>query len=533
MKKYSLFIILSILFSVCVPGLRAAITLPNIPSTPFPITNYGATTTSLDNSTAINSAITAANNAGGGKVVIPAGTFLSGPITMKSNVNLYLSKGAILQLMPYGTGNGTPAGSYPNNGTANTYANFISGQSLSNIKISGTGAIEGNGTAWWAAYKANTAIARPCVIRFKACSIVQIDSITLRNAPNVHLTLGSSGSSRGSNGTISNVTISAPSTAPNTDAIDTWYWDGIDIRNCNLSVGDDNVAMNTYSKNISIRKCTIGTGHGISVGSYTVDVQNVNVDSCTFNGTTNGIRLKSNITRGGNDSTFTYSNITMNNVKYPFYITSWYDNEPYPASSQVAGTVISTTPIFKNITFKNITVTNSTYGGIIYGLPEMPIKNVVFDNVKIAATTGGLVANYVSGLQFINCSSITIPSSKGNALVSQASVTSGTPYSATISGINLKTGVSTSCTAGVDEVIANENLKCYPNPFSGDEVMVKAKDEISKVIVYTLTGQRVFEKTGNGSNEFPINMFGLHSGYYLADIRFINGTSASLKLIKE
>jgi len=533
MKKYTSLLIITILFSVCITELQAAITLPNIPTTQFPITNYGATTSSLDNSTAINAAITAANTAGGGMVVVPVGTFLSGPITMKSNVNLHLSKGAILQLMPYGNGNGTPAGSYPNSGTADTYNNFIYGQSLSNIKISGTGIIEGNGSAWWTAYNANSAIARPCVIRFKACNTVQIDSITVKNAPNVHITLGSSGSSRGSNGTISYVTVSAPSTAPNTDAIDTWYWDGIEIHHCNLSEGDDNVAMNTYSKNIYIHHCTMGTGHGISVGSYTNDVQNVFVDSCTFSGTTNGIRLKSNNTRGGNDSTFTYSNITMANVKYPFYITSWYPTEPYPASSQVAGTVTTLTPQFKNITFKNITVTNSTYGGIIYGLPEMPIKNIVFDNVKISATSGGLVTNYVNGLQFINCSSITIPTSKGNALVSQASVTSGAPYSATTSGINIKTGVSTSCTSAVDEVIDDESLKCYPNPLSGDAAIIKAKDEILKVQVFTLTGIKVKEQNGNQSKELPLQLNGINAGYYIANVLFNNGLKGSLKLIKE
>jgi len=505
------------------PKLHAAILLPNIPATQFIITNYAASTSSLDNSAAINATITAANTAGGGTVVIPTGTFFSGPITMKSNVNLYLSKGAILQLMPYGTGNGTPTGSYPNSGTANTYNNFISGQSLSNIKISGTGTIEGNGTAWWAAYNANSAIARPCVIRFKACSTVQIDSITVKNAPNVHITLGSSGSSRGSNGTISNVTVSAPSTAPNTDAIDTWYWDGIDIRNCNLSVGDDNVAMNNYSKNITIHNCIIGTGHGISVGSYTVDVQNVNVDSCSFNGTTNGIRLKSNITRGGNDSTFNYSNITMNNVKYPFYITSWYDNEPYPASAQVAGTVVATTPQWKNIKFKNITVTNATYGGIIYGLPEMHIKNIVFDNVKIGTTSTGLITNFVDGLVF-NCSSITVPSSKGNAII---------PYAAGITGINSTSGASTSCVTALEDISAPENLTSFPNPLKGDYFTVRSENPISTVRIYSLTGIKIKELNGQQQTKLPINVSEIKSGCYLVNLQFANGTTGSLKLLKE
>ena len=516
--------ILCLFFCLSIVVLHATVLLPNIPDTQFLITDYGASTSSLDNSSYINAAITAANAAGGGTVVIPPGTFLSGPITMKSNVNLNISTGAILQLMPYGTGNGTSAGSYPNNGTADTYANFIFGSGLSNIAISGSGTIEGNGTAWWAAYKANSAVSRPCVIRFKACNTVLITGITIKNAPNVHITLGQSGSTRGSNGTISYVTILSPSTSPNTDAIDTWYWNDIDIHHCNLSEGDDNVAMNSYSKNIKISNCTLGTGHGISVGSYTIDVQNVSVDSCTFSGTTNGIRLKSNNTRGGNDSTFVYSNITMNNVKYPFYITSWYDNEPYPASAQVAGTVTATTPQWKNITFRNITVTNSTYGGIIYGLPEMHVSNVVFDNVKIGATTSGLITNFVDGLIFKNCSSITLPSGKGNAVI---------PYAATITGINQTSGVSTSCVAdGVDEISAGSKLSCYPNPVTGDNITLSSDISIAKVKVFSLTGVEVKEENGNHSRLLPINLTGISPGYYVLNVLLDNGTINSLKLIK-
>lgn len=509
---------------ICLTALNATLLLPNIPATQFLITDYGASTSSLDNSMAINAAITAANTAGGGTVVIPAGTFLSGPISFKSNVNLNISAGAILQLMPYGTGNGTPAGSYPNNGTADTYSNFIFGSGLSNIEISGSGTIEGNGTAWWAAYKANSAVSRPCVIRFKACNTVLITGITIKNAPNVHITLGQSGSARGSNGTISYVTILSPSTSPNTDAIDTWYWNDIDIHDCNLSEGDDNVAIDSYTKNISIHNCTLGTGHGISVGSYTVDVQNVNVDSCTFTGTTNGIRLKSNITRGGNDSTFIYSNITMNNVKYPFYITSWYDNEPYPASAQVAGTVTATTPQWKNIIFKNITVINSTYGGIIYGLPEMHIKNVVFDNVKMGATNSGLVTNFVDGLVFKNCSSITLPVGKGNAVI---------PYAAAISGINTTTGASTSCTSGVNEISANETLSYYPNPLVGDNFTVNSTDVISKVRIFSLTGVQIRQEEGNQSTQVPVNLAGVKKGCYVVNVLCNNGSNSSLKLVKE
>jgi polygalacturonase len=362
------------------------------------------------------------------------------------------------------------------------------------------------------------------MIRFKACNTVLITGVTLQNAPNVHLTLGQSGSSYGANGTISNVTIKAPSTAPNTDAVDTWYWNGIDILNCNFSVGDDNVAMNSYSQNITIKDCTFGTGHGVSVGSYTINVNNVTVDNCTFTNTTNGIRLKSNRTRGGDDSTFSYSNITMDNVKYPFYITSWYDKEPYPASAQVAAAVTATTPKWNNITFKNITVNNSPNAGIIYGLPEAYINNVVFDNVKIEATTKGLITNFVTGLEFKNCSSITIPANKGNAIV---------PYEATITGINTTSGVSTSCTLGIDQVQAETSGFCFPNPVKGVDFTVKANSGINKILIYNLSGEKIKEQKGNMLTQQLVNIEELSTGSYVVEVVLDNGKINKLKLIKE
>ena len=526
MKNNKSILIICLVISTCLPvAVRAQITLPDIPNTQFLITDYGAETSSADNSAAINATIAAANNGGGGTVVIPAGTFLSGPITMESNVNLYISAGATLQMMPYGNGNGSPTGSYPNNGTTDSYANFIYGNGLNNIEISGTGVIEGNGSAWWTAYEANSSIHRPYLIRFKACHTVLINDITLQNSPNVHICLGQSGSQFGSDGTISNVTIKAPSTSPNTDAIDTWYWTGVDILNCNLSEGDDNVAMDSYSHDINIKDCTFGNGHGVSVGSYAASVNNILVDSCTFNGTTNGIRLKSNRTRGGQDSAFVYSNITMNNVKYPFYITSWYDKEPYPASAQTPAAVTGTTPLWKNITFKNITVTNATYAGIIYGLPEMYVDSVVFDNVQIAATKQGLITNFVSGLVFKNCSSVTVPGNAGNAIV---------PYDAAISGINLTTGTSTSCSpTGVHYVKAAGSVSCFPDPVKGDDFTVNADYAINKVGIYNLAGYEVKEQNGNQSNRLTMDVKGLLAGYYIVKIMSGNNEVHSLKLIKE
>lgn len=527
MKIFNNYLIICLLIGISFPAVaQTQIPLPHIPTTQYVITDYGATTSSLDNSTAINKAITAANSAGGGTVVFPSGTFLSGPITMKSNVNLYFSNNDTLRMMPYGNGNGSPAGSYPNDGSTDSYQYFIYGENLHNIEVSGFGVIDGDGQAWWNAYEANKSIHRPYLIRFKACDTVYITGITLMDSPNVHVCLGRSGSKTGSDGTISHIKVIAPSSSPNTDAIDTWYWNNILIEHCNLSEGDDNVAMDSYSHNITIKDCTFGNGHGVSVGSYTTSVHNVTVDSCTFNGTTNGIRLKSNRTRGGQDSTFSYSNITMNNVKYPIYITSWYPHEPYPASSQTSQPVTSTTPLWKNITFKNITITNSTYAGIIYGLPEMYIDSVVFDNVKLNAVKKGLIANFITGLVFKNCSSISLPGSAGNAIVS--------PYDADITGINQTTGASTSCTpSAVTYVKAPRTVYCYPNPVKGNNFTVKANNGINEVRIYNLVGEEVKAQSGDLLTQMTVDVSTLPSGYYIVNVLSGKGEVHSLQLIRE
>ncbi|WP_123955250.1 glycosyl hydrolase family 28 protein [Flavobacterium cheongpyeongense] len=517
------------------PDVATTQMLPNIPATQYVITEavYGGSTANLNNATAINAAINAANAAGGGTVVVPAAAapFLSGPITMKSNVNLQISAGATLQLMPYGNGNGVPAGSYPNSGTVDTYTTFIYGENLTNIAITGGGTIEGDGSAWWTAFDA-TGIGRPGIIRFKACNKVLVSDITIHNAPNVSLTMGKSGSGRGGNGTIKNVTVMAPETAPNTDALDVWYWDGLDVLNCKFSVGDDDVAIDANSQNIKIKNCAFGEGHGVSIGSYTSNVNNVFVDNCSFNGTSNGFRLKSAIDRGGNETTFYYSNVTMENVSTPFAITSWYPKEPTAApATLVAGTVTGTTPTWKNITFKNITVNNSTNAGVLFGLPESPITNVVFDNVKINATAKGMVANFVAGLVFQNCSSITIPNGSGNAIISySAESVSGSNI---INGINTTTGAPTTCNLSVGDISFTNKFSFYPNPVKGGNFTISTDSGIEKIVIYNLSGTKIKELNGNDLTQQTIDVEGFSTGCYLVQIMLDNGKINTAKLIKE
>src|SRR5581483_7381037 len=165
----------------------------------------------------------------GGTVVVPSGTFLCGPIKLKSNVGLQLASGAVLKALAYGT--------YPGSGGTAAVAPLIAIDGLTNVLISGSGTIEGQGAAWWSAYTASK-VARPAMIEMSSTTTVEIAGIKIQNAPNSHISVEKSNNSV----TISGVTISSPSNSPNTDGIDTWS-PNINILNCNISCGDDNIAM--------------------------------------------------------------------------------------------------------------------------------------------------------------------------------------------------------------------------------------------------------------------------------------------------
>jgi len=534
----------------------ADVQLPQgIPSTRFIITDYGAATTNIDNASFINAAITAARIAGGGIVVFPAGTFLSGPISIPNGtakLDLHFEAGDTLRMLPYGKYPGAPD-NYKN-------FNFIYPQSCSDIAITGKGVIDGNGASgWWDAYTAKTITTRPCIIRFKACHRVLVDSITLYNAPNVHLTMGQS-STMGDNATISNITVYADVPSPNTDCIDTWYWSGINIVNCNLSGGDDNIAMDSYTQNITIKHCILGrgivpsyltgtgsnsTGHGCSIGSYTIAVKNVVVDSCTFNGTDYGIRIKSDRDRGGNGANavqnLSYSNLTMTNInKIPIYMTCYYNSsDPTGNPNVAAAATTGTTPQYQNITFKNITAsTISTSSSSVrvmslFGLPEMPISNVVFDNVQLnslsTSTSSSVYVSYINGLSF-NCSNIT---RNGNPYTSNPYAfiqNTYFPFHSTITGIDISTGKSTNCETGISSVPA-ESVSCYPNP-ANDKITVTAGYAISKATLFSLNGTIIKTVSGHGDKQLSINMEDVPDGFYLLKITGVNNITNTLKLTK-
>jgi polygalacturonase len=113
----------------------------------------------------------------------------------------------------------------------------------------------------------------------------------------------------------------------------------------------------------------------------------------------------------------------MTNVQNPVFITSYYPTLPTDPKADTAMAITATTPTWRNITIKNVTVTGSTNAGILWGLHEAQISNLIFDNVKIQATTGMQIF-HATGVSFVNGSSVT---PKSGAAV--------TTYDATVTGI--------------------------------------------------------------------------------------------------
>jgi polygalacturonase len=364
--------------------------LPAIPASVFNITNYGAIGNGVaTDTTAIHAAIRAASARGGGVVEVPRGTYLSGPIWLQSKIKLQVDAGATLQMLPLGK--------YPG-GTWNP-ATFISGAGLHDVAIGGSGTIDGQGSPWWP-YARVLGARRPRMIGLSSCNRVLIEKITLKNSPMFHIAI----SGRSANVTVRGVTIRAPaSTDPknpshNTDACDV-RGRNVLIADCDVSVGDDNFTCGGNTSDVLITNCTYGYGHGVSIGSPTWGgVSNLTVVNCTFNNTEAGIRIKSDRDRGGYLHNLSYLNLRMTNVASPILIYGAYmaTNREYRnlngltpaiAATYPSAKVGSRTPIYRDITFSNITATaqSGRRAGLIWGLPEMAVSNVVLQQVNITA----------------------------------------------------------------------------------------------------------------------------------------------------
>ncbi|HEY2827885.1 MAG TPA: glycoside hydrolase family 28 protein [Pirellulales bacterium] len=364
--------------------------LPKIPDRTFNVKDFGAVGDGKTWDTeAIRKAIAEVNKAGGGRLVVPAGVYLTLPIELCSQLDLHLEDGAVLQAAGTFTDFGLPEPETLKDQNevkekVKMPAPFVSGNNLHDVAISGTGAIDGAGATWWAwserasrAQPGRLVYPRPKMVVIDGCQRLHISGVTLRNSPMFHLV-----PRKVSDLLIEDVKIKSPLNAPNTDAMDPSDCNNVLIRKCDIDVGDDDVVIKAGGHDILVEDCNIHHGHGLSIGSETANgVHDVLFRHCTMDNTDNGIRIKSMRGAGGLVQRIHYDDIQMKNVRDAIVLDLQYVDNNRPDFRGDPDKI----PKIQDIDLRNVTVESAHNAGKIRGLPERPISRVTFQNVSVNA----------------------------------------------------------------------------------------------------------------------------------------------------
>jgi polygalacturonase len=345
---------------------------------------------------AIQKAIDACAAKGGGTVQLTAGTYVSAPIVLKSNITLQLLKGATLL--------GSPDHSdYPEKTEFRMpgLQSLVSATNVENVSITGEGTIDGNGESWWQMARSvrdagvmGNPHPRPRLVVFDHCKHMRIQGVTLQNSSMWQLVPYYC-----DDVIIRNVRVLAPQHSPNTDAVDPFSSSNVTIDHLYADVGDDDIAIKSgainspgpddSSSNITITDCTFLHGHGLSIGSEIAGgARNIVAERIHFDGTDNGIRVKANRDRGNDVSNLVFRDIDMKDVKNPLVISEYYPRILPPEGAVTPEPVTRLTPHFHGILLENVTATGGAMAGAIVGLPEAPVTDIILKNVKLSGEKG-------------------------------------------------------------------------------------------------------------------------------------------------
>ncbi|MBO8478253.1 MAG: glycoside hydrolase family 28 protein [Bacteroidetes bacterium] len=355
------------------PFEMEAVTLPEIPDLSVDLRDFGAVGDGLTlNSEAFSKAISHLEAAGGGHLVVPDGIWLTGPITLKSNIDLHVTPDAVILFSP-------ERDLYPIVETVfegldtRRCISPVNADGARNISITGGGTIDGSGDSWRQVKRSKMAPSqwkslllsggftnskgdvwypdssswrgslvsdsfnvpqglesdeewesvktylRPVMIGLKECTNVLLKDVTFQNSPcwNIHPLMCR-------NVTVDNITVRNPSYSQNGDGIDIDSCEGVVIVNSTFDVGDDAICIKSGkdedgrrrarpTRNLIVDNCTVYRGHGgFVVGSeMSGGVSNISVTRCRFLGTDVGLRFKSCRGRGGVVENIYVSGITM------------------------------------------------------------------------------------------------------------------------------------------------------------------------------------------------------------------------------
>ena len=369
---------------------------PKIPDRTFNLADFGAVGDGRKlNTAAFKQAVAAVAKAGGGRLVVPKGEFRTAPFSLCSNLDLHLEAGALIQAPETFEELGLP---HPSTFKTQAEASarvkapdpLISGRNLHDVALTGTGTIDGSGRHWWEwSERAARNVAktqpgrvvypRPHLVVITGCERLLVADLTFRNSSKFHLVPKNI-----TDLTIERVKVRAPydGSAPNTDAIDpgpgTNFW----IHHCDIDTGDDNIVIKSGGTNVLIEDNTIKHGHGISIGSETTaGVHHMLVRNCTFDGTDNGIRIKSMRGAGGLVENVRYTNLRMKNVASAIILQLDYVDNNRPDFKGDPTKV----PAIRNILLDHLTIEGSRNAGIIHGLPDSPITNITLQDITLTA----------------------------------------------------------------------------------------------------------------------------------------------------
>lgn len=417
------------------------ITIPTFPNKDFLITDFGAISDQeTDCSKAINDAILACSENGGGRVVVPQGTFLTGAIHLKSNVNLHITEGATL-LFTTDKSKYLPVVHTRFEGMeCMNYSPLIYAYKQNNIAITGKGKVDGQGKVWWhwkgkwqgtvedefdqnsdENQHADNAILtkmvednvpveervfgeghflRSSFIQPYLCNNVLIEGITIVEAPMwiIHPVLCE-------DVTVRNVVIE--SLGPNNDGCDPECCKNVLIDNCYFDTGDDCIAIKSGrnndgrrigvpSENIVVRNSQMVEGHGgVVMGSeISGDVRYVFAENCIMDSPNleRAIRIKSNSVRGGTIEHIYARNIEVKQVREAVLKINMY------YSKERADNI----PIARNIYLENVKGFKSEHGIWIEAYKDQPARNIVLKNCDFSNVEDGNHIVNAEGLLFDN-----------------------------------------------------------------------------------------------------------------------------------
>ncbi|HEX8116257.1 MAG TPA: glycoside hydrolase family 28 protein, partial [Pyrinomonadaceae bacterium] len=377
----------------------------------------------FDNTEAFRRGIAACNKAGGGRVVVPAGTFLTGPVHLLSNVNLYVSEGATVKFIQ------DPKAYLPLVYTRwegmelMNYSPFIYAFEQQNIAVTGKGTLDGNSDDghWWPwkgqaqhgykkgdpnQLKARERLAdmvergapvpervfgegsylRPQFVQPYRCQNVLIEGVTIVNSPMWELNpvLCTNVTVRG---------VNIKSHGPNNDGCDPESCKDVLIEDCTFDTGDDCIAvksgrnadgrrLNVPSENIVIRGCRMKDGHGgVTIGSeISGGVRYLFAEDCTMDSPNldHALRFKNNAVRGGLLENIFFRNITVGQVAHAVLTVDFNYEE---------GAKGKFTPVVRNLSVQNLKSGKSRLALDVQGFENAPVydlrlKDCTFDNVE-------------------------------------------------------------------------------------------------------------------------------------------------------